>query len=170
MLQRGGRFVRAQAASLGNARPYSIRVVASPSSPRQTMMVGPRPRTVRTSPIVRRSYHSTARLSSSPSSSSPARGPTARYNELVGSKVLKDDDHQRSIVAILQNLHNELVSYNHTSPTGVLGAKPEVHKGLFSRLFGGGEKSAEEDHGPLKIPEDSPKGLYLFGDVGTGKR
>lgn len=38
----------------------------------------------------------------------------------------------------------------------------------FSRFFG--QSKSEEDENPLTISPDIPKGLYLFGDVGTGKR
>ncbi|CAO1634425.1 unnamed protein product [Parajaminaea phylloscopi] len=101
----------------------------------------------------------------------PSSGPTARYNELVEKGTLRDDEHQRSIIAILQALYDELVTYDHTKPSHPLGQKKEAARGLFSRLFGGGSsRSAEaEDDGKLHIPDSAPKGLYLYGDVGTGK-
>jgi len=45
---------------------------------------------------------------------------------------------------------------------------PYLSLSQFSRLFN--SSKSEEDEDPLKISKDIPKGLYLFGDVGTGKR
>jgi len=42
--------------------------------------------------------------------------------------------------------------------------------GIFGRLFGrGGAQKEEEEEHSLKIGENIPKGMYLYGDVGTGK-
>lgn len=67
------------------------------------------------------------------------------------------------IVQSLQHLHDELMHYE---------APPVVHptveslkptKSLFSWLGGGRRSSAP------KIPSNLPRGLYLYGDVGSGK-
>ncbi|KAJ1309026.1 hypothetical protein OPQ81_004707 [Rhizoctonia solani] len=84
--------------------------------------------------------------------------PTEKYNELVSTGILRDDPHQRSVVGYLQALHDELRSFNpphHSEPH----ANP---KSLFSRLFSTSASSAA-------TATVSPKGLYLYGDVGTGK-
>ncbi|KAH7343416.1 AFG1-like ATPase [Rhizoctonia solani] len=84
--------------------------------------------------------------------------PTEKYNELVSTGILRDDPHQRGVVGYLQALHDELRSFNpphhseaHASP-----------KSLFSRLFSTSASSAATATASLK-------GLYLYGDVGTGK-
>lgn len=76
----------------------------------------------------------------------------------MSSGQLRDDTHQRGVVTYLQELHDELRSFSpphhfdsHASP-----------KSLFSRLFSTSASSAA-------TATVSPKGLYLYGDVGTGK-
>jgi peroxisome-assembly ATPase len=68
------------------------------------------------------------------------------------------------IIQSLQHLHDELRHYQ---------ARPVVHptleslkpsKGLFSFFGGSKPKAALQE-----IPADLPRGLYLFGDVGSGK-
>ncbi|KAG5926445.1 hypothetical protein E4U42_003291 [Claviceps africana] len=94
-------------------------------------------------------------------------GPMAEYDRRVEAGLLRDDEHQRGIIESLQHLHNELGDYK---------APPVVHpsldqlkpsnKSIFSCLFGKGSatRSAIGD-----IPENLPRGLYLYGDVGSGK-
>lgn len=71
------------------------------------------------------------------------------------------------IIQSLQHLHDELRNYT---------AQPIVHPSfeelkpvapsLFGRLF----SSAKPEENALKeIPENLPRGLYLYGDVGSGK-
>ncbi|PWN26101.1 hypothetical protein BDZ90DRAFT_58781 [Jaminaea rosea] len=156
-------------------------VVALTACSRRTAAAAPRcsgnlPPLASCSIVRRRYFHSTGAASYSPSAraspSSPPSGPTARYNELVQKGLLKDDDHQRSIIAILQGLHEELTLYRPPNPTRPLGQKKEVEKrGFFGRLFGSSSHEGSDGHddGKLQVPEDVPKGLYLHGDVGTGK-
>ena len=71
------------------------------------------------------------------------------------------------IIESLQHLHNELRDYD---------APPVIHpsldlikpprKSIFSSFFG---KSAGTQSAIGEIPTDLPRGLYLFGDVGSGK-
>ncbi|KAL2278626.1 hypothetical protein FJTKL_14344 [Diaporthe vaccinii] len=91
-------------------------------------------------------------------------GPIQEYDRRVAEGRLKNDEHQRGIIQSLQHLHEELRHYQ---------ARPVVHptleslkpsKGLFSFFGGGKAKAALQD-----IPADLPRGLYLFGDVGSGK-
>ncbi|SPO19694.1 related to AFG1 - ATPase family gene [Ustilago trichophora] len=111
-------------------------------------------------------------ISGSASSSSAAKSgktkastPTERYEELVATGVLRDDAHQRTIVKTLQGLHDRLKGYKQSEVPD-----PEEHlqasKGLFSWLPFGNKSNAQEIP---PISEDIPKGLYLYGDVGTGK-
>lgn len=94
-------------------------------------------------------------------------GPIQAYDRRVGGGLLRNDEHQRGIIQSLQHLHEELRHYH---------APPVVHPTLeslkptksllswFGGGFGGGSKT------PLgKIPSGLPRGLYLYGDVGSGK-
>lgn len=102
-------------------------------------------------------------------------GPTAAYDHQVAQGLITNDDHQRSIVAILQTMHDELLRYS-PPPIGPLPppVKPSYWDRLMrSRLFA---DMADELHQantatiPLPPPPANlPKGLYLFGSVGCGK-
>ncbi|CCL98581.1 uncharacterized protein FIBRA_00582 [Fibroporia radiculosa] len=89
--------------------------------------------------------------------------PLQRYHRLVESGVLRYDDHQERIIGKLQRLHDEVAKYN---PPNVPPASPtHSRSSLISRLFA---RQDTQDHGAIPL-EQVPKGLYLFGDVGTGK-
>ena len=94
-----------------------------------------------------------------------ATTPIERYDELVRSGLLRDDAHQRNIIKVLQSLHDRLKSYQQPQvpdPEEHL----QAHQGLLSWLpFGNRSKTPEIP----PISPDIPKGLYLYGDVGTGK-
>jgi len=75
---------------------------------------------------------------------------------------LRDDAHQRGIVEHLQDLHDMLKDYH---PPKVI--KPDVSslrpaKGILDSLF---KKPVPR----TVIPDNLPKGLYMYGDVGSGK-
>lgn len=84
----------------------------------------------------------------------PGRHSESEINEFLG------------IIESLQHLHDELRSYD-APPTvhpTIESLKPEP-KSVFGRLFGNGPKQQK-----LKdIPDNLPRGLYLYGDVGSGK-
>ncbi|OJJ84833.1 AFG1 family ATPase [Aspergillus glaucus CBS 516.65] len=93
-------------------------------------------------------------------------GPLKEYEDRIAQGRLRSDPYQRHIIESLQALFENLKSYtppkvNHPSVES-LDIQPK--KSLFGSLFGGGKKSDEPT-----IPEDLPKGLYMFGDVGCGK-
>ncbi|KAL7893579.1 AFG1-like ATPase domain-containing protein [Trichoderma sp. SZMC 28014] len=94
-------------------------------------------------------------------------GPLEEYDRRVDAGILRNDEHQRGIIESLQHLHNELRNY-HAPPVvhPSLDLLKPAKKSVFSSLFGngGGAKAAIKD-----IPENLPRGLYLFGDVGSGK-
>ncbi|XP_015278097.1 PREDICTED: lactation elevated protein 1, partial [Gekko japonicus] len=69
-------------------------------------------------------------------------GPLEHYEFLVKTEDLKNDKQQRKVIQCLQKLHENLKGYNISS------------KHLLSKLF--------TRHKPSK-------GLYVYGDVGTGK-
>ncbi|KAI6783438.1 ATPase [Emericellopsis cladophorae] len=77
------------------------------------------------------------------------------------------NDRSAGIIENLQHLHDELVPYQarkvvHPS----LELLKPTKKSVFSSLFGS-SKSGPNAIG--EIPEDLPRGLYLYGDVGSGK-
>ncbi|XP_018419243.1 PREDICTED: lactation elevated protein 1 [Nanorana parkeri] len=69
-------------------------------------------------------------------------GLLQHYDILVKDCVLRKDDHQRRVMQHLQSLHEELRGYKKES------------KGIFTTFF---------------TQKKPPRGLYVFGDVGTGK-
>ncbi|KAF2489438.1 mitochondrial ATPase [Lophium mytilinum] len=91
-------------------------------------------------------------------------GPVAEYNDRVESGRLKEDEHQRGIVQNLEDLHEMLSKYSPpevVQPT-VESLKPK--KSFFS-IFSSSSPQ-------IKLPPISsllPKGLYMYGDVGSGK-
>lgn len=107
--------------------------------------------------------------------STPPSGPAAAYDHQVATGLISNDDHQRSIVSILQRMHDQLERYQ-PPPIGPLPppVKPSAWTRLMrSRLFA---DMADELHQantaviPLPPPPpDLPKGLYLYGSVGCGK-
>ncbi|XP_045400088.1 AFG1-like ATPase isoform X4 [Lemur catta] len=69
-------------------------------------------------------------------------GPLDHYDFLIKADELKDDEHQRRVIQCLQKLHEDLKGYSIEA------------EGLFSKLFSRSKP---------------PRGLYVYGDVGTGK-
>ncbi|XP_064145574.1 AFG1-like ATPase isoform X2 [Loxodonta africana] len=69
-------------------------------------------------------------------------GPLDHYDFLIKAHELKDDEHQRRVMQCLQKLHEDLKGYSVEA------------EGLFSKLFS---------------RRKPPRGLYVYGDVGTGK-
>ncbi|KAI9434449.1 AFG1-like ATPase [Lactarius indigo] len=75
------------------------------------------------------------------------------YQKLVQVGALRSDDHQTRIIQKLQSLHDALAVYDSPPPSG--------GSSLFSLLFSSPAPSADS--------AARPHGLYLYGDVGTGK-
>ncbi|CZR69711.1 probable AFG1-ATPase family gene [Phialocephala subalpina] len=94
------------------------------------------------------------------------RGPLQEYDARVDQGRLRDDEHQRGIIESLQHLHDELKGY-HAPPTihpTIESLKP-APKSVFGRLF----SHAPKEKKLQEIPDNLPRGLYLYGDVGSGK-
>jgi peroxisome-assembly ATPase len=94
------------------------------------------------------------------------RGPLQEYDDRVAQGRLRDDEHQRGIIQSLQHLHDELRDYKAPPvihPT--LDSLKPASKSVFGRLFGNTSKGKAIQ----EIPENLPRGLYLYGDVGSGK-
>ncbi|KAJ5617569.1 hypothetical protein N7537_002683 [Penicillium hordei] len=97
----------------------------------------------------------------------PQDGPMREYDVRVQGGKLRDDEYQRGIIQNLQDLFQALKDYN---PPEVVHPKPESldpqqKSSFFGSLFGGGSKKREKS----AIPDNLPKGLYMYGDVGCGK-
>lgn len=95
------------------------------------------------------------------------RGPLQEYDFRVQSGRLRDDEHQRTLVQSLQDLHDELLRYvppKVQQPT--IESLQPPKKSFFGALFGSGGAAPAIK---LAIPDSLPKGLYMYGDVGSGK-
>jgi peroxisome-assembly ATPase len=94
------------------------------------------------------------------------KGPLAEYDARVHAGRLRDDQHQRSLVQALQDLHDTLRKYN--PPKVVHPTLESLHpkkKTFFGSIFGsGGDEKLK-----MSVPSWLPKGLYMYGDVGSGK-
>ncbi|KAJ5748025.1 uncharacterized protein N7511_009721 [Penicillium nucicola] len=96
----------------------------------------------------------------------PKDGPLAEYNVRVEEGRLRDDEYQRGIIQGLQDLFEALTEYHppkvvHPDPQSL---DPQQKSSFFGSLFGGSKKATKSI-----IPENLPKGLYMYGDVGCGK-
>ncbi|KAH7030122.1 AFG1-like ATPase-domain-containing protein [Linnemannia elongata] len=99
-----------------------------------------------------------------------SNGPMPVYNDLIAQGSLKEDDFQRTIIETLQEMHDRLKDYN-PAPLSQ-EKKPEPERGLFAKMSSMFNKKEEERL--AKEAEQAriaaiPKGLYLYGSVGTGK-
>lgn len=113
--------------------------------------------------IARQSTSATVSESVLPTAARPSasRSPLQRYDSLVFTGALRPDPHQRRIIEHLQSFYTQLLAYTPT-PTPP-SATFSSSSSLFSRLF------SRELPEPESVPPNVPKGLYLYGDVGTGK-
>ncbi|KAG0709893.1 AFG1-like ATPase-domain-containing protein [Suillus ampliporus] len=84
--------------------------------------------------------------------------PIKQHEKLVQSGVLRRDDHQVRIIGKLQRFWEQLLKYN-PPPIPEVGTSNSLMSRLFSRA----------PPAPESPPASAPKGLYLYGDVGTGK-
>ncbi|KAG0281174.1 hypothetical protein BGZ95_006227 [Linnemannia exigua] len=97
-------------------------------------------------------------------------GPMSVYDDLIAQGSLKEDAFQRTIIETLQEMHDRLNGYNPAPLSQEKKAEPE--RGLFAKMSSMFNKKEEERL--AKEAEEAriaaiPKGLYLYGSVGTGK-
>lgn len=117
-----------------------------------------------------------ARRSNPASDTSPARaGPTAAYDEQVKQGIIQNDEHQRGIVSVLQEMYDQLEAYD---PPEILPPPPPPPPSRFQAvsewLFPGYDTQPLGFESPitksaLTLPPGIPPGLYLYGSVGCGK-
>ncbi|KAJ1996677.1 ATPase, partial [Coemansia thaxteri] len=79
-----------------------------------------------------------------------------------------DDSFQRHIVSRLDRLYRELLTYSLSSSSL---SKPWTHDhgnsvGYLWKLLGHSSRNTDSS---VHLPEGVPQGLYIYGDVGTGK-
>lgn len=95
------------------------------------------------------------------SSTNSIKGPIFEYKRLVKAGQFIDDTFQQSIVAKLDRLYQDLQAY----------APPPTKKqdttvgGYFKKLLG----QTDNNNNNNNNSEGIPRGLYIYGDVGTGK-
>lgn len=83
--------------------------------------------------------------------------------------LVEETDNAVGIIENLQHLYDELRNYHAppvVKPSFDLLRPKKQKKSVLSSLFGGG-KPKQSAIG--EIPENLPRGLYLYGDVGSGK-
>ncbi|KAI1317983.1 hypothetical protein EDD11_007366 [Mortierella claussenii] len=95
------------------------------------------------------------------------------YQGLIAQGSLKEDAFQQTIIETLQEMHDRLMAYTpEPIVLGSSGQAPAEKRGLFSKISSIFNKKEEERL--AKQAEEArraaiPKGLYLYGSVGTGK-
>ncbi|XP_066281253.1 AFG1-like ATPase [Branchiostoma lanceolatum] len=80
-------------------------------------------------------------------------GPLESYQNAVNVGYLSPDPHQLSVIQELQKLHEIL---SRSQKDGSVGYRPQ-QQSYFGKLFG------------LRHKQGAPNGLYLYGNVGSGK-
>ncbi|PHH52897.1 hypothetical protein CFIMG_002312RA [Ceratocystis fimbriata CBS 114723] len=93
-------------------------------------------------------------------------GPIQEYDRRVAQGRLRNDPHQRSIIQNLETLHQQLRNYVPPPVKQPLIESLQPSKSLFGSFFGNGKPKLATLGA---IPENLPMGLYLYGDVGSGK-
>ncbi|KAK4687105.1 peroxisome-assembly ATPase, partial [Tremellales sp. Uapishka_1] len=90
------------------------------------------------------------------------KDPLTRYEYLVATNVLHADPHQKSIILKLQRLWTDLSTYD---PGPVPSPSTELAPSFFGKWF---SRKPSTPEATVEL-HHVPKGLYLYGSVGTGK-
>ncbi|KAK4499517.1 hypothetical protein PRZ48_010032 [Zasmidium cellare] len=94
------------------------------------------------------------------------KGPIAEYDRRVASGRLRDDEHQRTLIQALEDLHETLSKYR---PPKVVRPTIESLQPKKPSFFGSILGSGTVGQLQMRPHPDLPKGLYMYGDVGSGK-
>ncbi|KZS98078.1 AFG1-like ATPase [Sistotremastrum niveocremeum HHB9708] len=106
-----------------------------------------------------RGAHAVSRPRASRALDKEPLSPRTRYQQLVvQSGTLREDADQQRIIEKLQRLHEQLIDYEPVHTTPQQTTQPSWFGGFLGR------NPRPPVHNPVV-----PKGLYLYGDVGTGK-
>ncbi|KXS19411.1 hypothetical protein M427DRAFT_108787 [Gonapodya prolifera JEL478] len=102
-----------------------------------------------------------------------ATGPLPLYDSLVSSGTFRLDEHQRELVTVLQELHEDLINYEPPVDSGE-ASRDDAAGGshLFGRLASFFTQSTSQPATTSTATDDddgSPRGMYMYGSVGTGK-
>ncbi|KAI4567311.1 hypothetical protein MJG53_008888 [Ovis ammon polii x Ovis aries] len=116
-------------------------------------------------------------------------GPLDHYDFLIKARELKDDEHQRRVIQCLQKLHEDLKGYRieeeglfskdvtaaqlykivEKSLKALRSTPPFCQQIYFTGLDRGGYQYMKFAVFSLFSRSKPPRGLYVYGDVGTGK-
>ncbi|KAH8709994.1 AFG1-like ATPase-domain-containing protein [Phaeosphaeriaceae sp. PMI808] len=101
--------------------------------------------------------------------STKVHGPIDEYDARVDAGRLRDDEHQRGLIKNLDDLHNMLASW--TQPTVIQPTIESLQppKKSFFSIFSSSSSSSPDSSTLPPIDENLPKGIYMYGDVGSGK-
>lgn len=102
--------------------------------------------------------------------------PYTRYTYLVNTGVLRPDEHQKGIIKKLNRLYDDLVDYDPGTIPPIESVEPSfvsvpvyIYTPQLTWQFGKFFTKTTTDYKPTVARDDVPKGLYLYGSVGTGK-
>lgn len=95
------------------------------------------------------------------------RKPSQIYNQLAQDKIINDDSFQRAVCEQLDELNSRLVGYTPCSQSYAAPVTTES-RGFFS-FFSSKPKSLEPAVPDYALPAPAVYGLYIHGNVGTGK-
>jgi len=94
-----------------------------------------------------------------------AEGPLEAYEKLVAQNKLTSDPFQMHIISILQELHDRVVEFTSERSSAGTHHGETVPQNSTWQFFQKILVSVTRPEGDIH----TPKGLYLYGDVGTGK-
>ncbi|KAL7419592.1 ATPase [Cryptotrichosporon argae] len=159
--------MRARALLLRPHRPRAARTLHPPAvaASRARQLSSTRPWRQQAEAAVEeapRSYAQSRRAMQEAEAKASFTDPMTRYEHLVDTGVLRADPHQKTIVRRLQRLWEDLKGYD---PGPVPGPSTAVEPSYFGKFFT--RKPATP--APTVPLSAVPRGLYLYGSVGTGK-